>query len=231
MSTETCSYSECESPASRRGWCNAHYQRWLKHGDPALGGRPRIARDPECSVDDCKAPVKARGLCSAHYWRQNTGRPLTPVKVRTEPKICKVDGCERNAKARGYCNAHYRRFSLYGDPLASAPRVKRVTARGSGPGKERRTEQGYVILHWPEHPNARADGKVFRHTVVMSEHLGRPLLPTENVHHRNGIRDDNRIENLELWTKVQPPGRRVADAIAYANQIIERYGTDPSAIP
>lgn len=116
----------------------------------------------------------------------------------------------------------------YGDPVARPPRKKRVTARGDGPGKKRRTGNGYVIMHWPEHPNSRKDGKVFEHSVVMSEFLGRPLAEFENVHHKNGIRDDNRIENLELWTKVQPPGRRVRDAIIYANKIIEQYGGDPS---
>ena len=85
-------------------------------------------------------------------------------------------------------------------------------------------KKGYVMVKSRDHPRAPKSGYVFEHVLVMETLLGRILLPGETVHHLNGVKDDNRPENLELWTRPQPSGIRVSDALAWAYEVLARYG-------
>jgi len=137
-------------------------------------------------------------------------RPAYYDRGRT---LCSIDGCDQHVAsiARGYCNRHDYKFKRYGDPLAGR------SFRPRGTGGWYRDTNGYIVLR------ARDGSKMLEHRAVMASLLGRELAPFENVHHINGIRDDNRPENLELWTKPQPNGQRVSDLVAW---VVENYSDE-----
>jgi hypothetical protein len=84
---------------------------------------------------------------------------------------------------------------------------------------------GYVMRRVPGHPRASdRSPHVFEHILVMEQVLGRYLFEGETVHHVNGVKDDNRPENPELWIRPQPSGIRASDAVAWAREILDRYG-------
>lgn len=217
----SCEVEGCERETFRRAWCSPHYQRWQRHGDPLGGGRYRDGKPKKCAVDGCTTPWKVRDWCEPHYMRfMRYGDPLHVFPERDT--VCTIEGCDGKRLARGWCTKHYQKWRTRGNPLfVSTPATRRKA-------KPRLNNDGYVLLYRPEHPNARRDGKVAEHTVVMAEKIGRPLRPGENVHHKNGIRSDNRPENLELWRVSQRPGQRVTDLIAFAKEVLAEYGGDPA---
>lgn len=76
-----------------------------------------------------------------------------------------------------------------------------------------KTSSGYIAIKNNTHPNASKRGYVLEHRLVMSQSIGRPIKDSETVHHKNGVKDDNRLENLELWDGNHSKGTRVSDKI------------------
>lgn len=62
-------------------------------------------------------------------------------------------------------------------------------------------QDGYYDIWSPNHPNKKGNNRVLAHRLIMEKHIGRYLLKSEVVHHKNGIKTDNRIENLLIMTQ------------------------------
>lgn len=78
-------------------------------------------------------------------------------------------------------------------------------------GTRTETKDGYVYVKVGRGHPMTTDGWVAEHRLVAAEVLGRPLQGTEHVHHKTGQRNDNRPENLEVWTQHHPSGVRPDD--------------------
>jgi hypothetical protein len=70
------------------------------------------------------------------------------------------------------------------------------------------------------------ENHALEHRYVMAQLLNRPLWPDESIHHRSGDKLDNRVENLELWSRWQPSGQRVEDKITFGTELLRRYAPE-----
>ena len=152
--------------------------------------------------------AKSGAFCSQEcFWER--GRPTFDCEHCGEKFTGRSPGLKSHRRNR-YCS-----HSCQGAARRLKSTGTKVTSR-----------QGYVLVHLPEHPAARSNGKVAEHRLVMEAQIGRVLFPDEEVHHKNGVRDDNRPENLELWSVSQPAGQRATDKVIHALMILERYAPE-----
>ena len=102
-----CKVDGCDSPSAGRGWCQKHWTRWRKHGDPTVV-KPKVRPfkyGPTCSVDECTRPHHANGYCAYHNHRNmRNGHPTAPVR----------QGRPHKGSTVGYDGAHMRVKRLRG---------------------------------------------------------------------------------------------------------------------
>lgn len=181
-------------------------------------------------VEACEGATKAKGYCPMHWYRVWRHDDVDPEGLRRvvegsraagegEP-ACVTEGCADVAVARDRCPRCYK-SALRAGLIQADPDVRVVTGDGW-------LTHGYWIV--PVAPDerwlARGSASEAEHRLVMARSLGRPLAEGESVHHVNGDKLDNRLDNLELWSSSHPSGQRVEDKVRWAVELLSRYAPD-----
>lgn len=202
---------------------------WYFH--PQSGSRHRCT---ERTCENCgdvfvSYPSDKKKWCSADCYRKDCIRCNLPFKPNGPRQVYCSEKCKRGTCVCGYCDKIFVPTKKSAGLFCSTEcfyedLVPTFTLR--------KMPSGYIDIKVPKDtPNTRGTKCEKRwmaqHRYVMQEHLGRPLQEGENVHHKNGDRTDNRLENLQLWSKAQPAGQSIEDKLKFALEILALYGTNP----
>jgi len=198
MTSKSCSAAGCTKRVDARGLCGTHYATF-KRG----GGLGKTCQEPGCA-----GFAVARDYCGTHYAALRRARLLRGTD-------CTFGECNNVATSYGLCATHAAQRDNY---------IPLRTIRRSGEwGIWTTNVKGYRIRR--RTVNGKREQQ-FEHRVIIEQHLGRALEASEEIHHLNGNRADNRLENLEVWNTSQPKGQRPKDKVQYAREILRLYAPE-----
>lgn len=218
-----CSVVNCSRESRVKCLCRAHYARSLKPSgiSPEIPIKTGDQNFKYCSINGCLRMINEGNYCSGHASRIRRGisgldleKPIKQVNKYKKDQICCINGCERPVHSWDMCKIHYSRVKS-GKPIGPLGKMKAKVGESRFFDKN-----GYVLVS-----NPRGGNSIKEHRLIMERFLGRELRKNEIVHHINGIKTDNRIENLELWDRSHPSGQRVEDKLAFYKDFIELYDT------
>lgn len=195
-----------------RVFCNLECQH-------RTGGKPRTGSDvrcERCGQEFYRGPRSTKRFCSRDCVAQAQVRPVTVRCGRCGTEFSTVP-----STAKRFCSR-----ACY-----EATRTTRAIDRSHNGKPVIRWTTGYLFIYEPDHPAAFEGGWVAEHRWLMEQQLGRRLATGEHVHHVNGVKDDNRLENLEVLSHSEHSSltgrerqaeneRMAAELVAYR----ERYG-------
>ncbi len=170
----------------------------VRHYEKKFGKPPTYCSVPCSAIGRRKDTVERQRFTCLQCGKEQSRRRKPGGRVYAQQKFC-----------NRFCKAEHQRDTA----------LKRFN---SGDAKRHIKRHGYVYLSVP----SRVTGvkhAVLEHRYVMEQHIGRKLRPEETVHHINGNRQDNRIDNLELFSSRHGPGQRVVDKVNFAIEILTLY--------
>lgn len=167
--------------------------------------RKKFGRDPQyCSTGCSGDAYRERTEARKKFTCKNCGKEASNDRNPGGRIYEQQQYCDQKCKSEYQAKAAYERFKAgsYGRYVKA---------------------NGYVWISVPSLANNGKKGQVMEHRYVMQNAIGRPLLREETVHHKDGNRQNNRIENLELFSSRHGPGQRVVDKIDFAIEILRLY--------